>query len=208
MPNELLGKVAYEGYFKACNGRSLATGAQRPAFDQQRLDIQAAWQLAAESVKRVLFAGRQDRRDKHDSKTYRLAVANTVIQIIAAYGRGFFHQGPRSEEKSDIPRTSHFWVGRRGEVWFRDKHTQKDIYTSYQGRWRGFSEGGTLRALVEALRDYIRTGDTRFTRHFGPWPESMCGGDLWGYGHDEMQKVRDEIGILMGGLTNDKTEKR
>jgi hypothetical protein len=208
MPNELLGKVAYEGYFKSCNGRSLATGAQLPAFDAQRLEIQAAWQAAAESVKLVLFAERQDRRDRHDSKTHRLAVANTVIKIIAAYGRRFFYSGPGAEEKSNTARTSHFWIGKRGDIWFRDKYTQKDVYVSYRGHWRGFSDGGTLRSLVEALRDYIRTGERRFTHHFGPWPQNMCGGDLWGYGHDEMQKVRDEIGTLMGGLPDDKTEKR
>jgi hypothetical protein len=57
--------------------------------------------------------------------------------------------------------------------------------------WRGFSEGGTLRSLVEQLRDYIRTGKQVHPQSFGPWPQWYCDGDLWGYG-DDMQQVRDK----------------
>ena len=41
-------------------------------------------------------------------------------------------------------------------------------------------------------------------RHFGPFPEWSCGGDLWGYGKDEMQKVREEIAKILKESTNGK----
>lgn len=68
--------------------------------------------------------------------------------------------------------------------------------THYEGHWKWFTNGGTLKRLCEALRDYI-LGRAEFpTNHLGPWPEMLCGGDLWGY-VDDMQKVRDETLSLL-----------
>ena len=49
-----LGKVAYEGYFKSCNGKSLISGASLPTWDQQSAQIRTAWQAAADAVARSL----------------------------------------------------------------------------------------------------------------------------------------------------------
>jgi hypothetical protein len=40
-----------------------------------------------------------------------------------------------------------------GKVWFRDGCTDRLIYTHCEGHWVGFSNGGTLRGLVEMMRD-------------------------------------------------------
>ncbi len=50
-----------------------------------------------------------------------------------------------------------------------------------------------MRRLVEALRDYIRTGEPISSGHFGPWSKILCDGDLWGYGFEEMAKVRHDV---------------
>jgi hypothetical protein len=114
------------------------------------------------------------------TKADRAALANAFIEAIASCGRKFFfHNG----------RASRFEVDARGRVWFIDAYSEHRIYTHYGYRWRGFSEGGTLRSLVEKLRDFIRTGDLR-ELHLGPWPKWICDGDLWGYGED-MAKVRE-----------------
>lgn len=44
------GQVAYEGYFAACGGKSLVSGAPLPTWDEQRADIRDAWLAAASAV--------------------------------------------------------------------------------------------------------------------------------------------------------------
>lgn len=44
------GRVAYEGYFAKCGGKSLISGAPLPSFDAQKPEIQEAWEAAAAAV--------------------------------------------------------------------------------------------------------------------------------------------------------------
>lgn len=114
------------------------------------------------------------------TKYERAEIANKMLITIATRGRKFFAYQDR---------VSQFDIDHRGRIWFIDKYTQKRICVSYRGRWRGFSEGGTLQALIERLRDFIAQGKALPPTIFGPWPEWVCGGDLWGYG-DAMEQVR------------------
>ena len=114
-----------------------------------------------------------------DAKRMRAQKANEFLREIAGCGRRFFHHAGR---------ISAFEADYGGRVWFEDAYSQKRIYTHYRYKWRGFTNGGTLRALVERLRDYISTGHSP-NLNLGPWPEHLCDGDLWGYG-DDMQRVR------------------
>lgn len=45
-----LGEIAYVGYFKASDGKSLVSGAPLPAWDEQEFPIRQAWNLAAMAV--------------------------------------------------------------------------------------------------------------------------------------------------------------
>ena len=111
-----------------------------------------------------------------------------MIEAIAGCGRRFFfHNGV----------ISGFSVDHAGKVWFVDSYSGRRVYTHDKGPWRGFTNGGTLRTLIERLRDFIRTGEQQ-ALGLGPWPAWVCNGDLWGYGSD-MQTVRDaarDIGLL------------
>lgn len=135
------------------------------------------------------------RVDKIDqaTKQARVAIANRAIEIIAGYGRKFFslHGDGRVEGPERISR---FELRDNGRLWFIDKYTQKAIYVAYRrGRWSGFSEGGTLRDLVCAMADWITGKRKDFpVNAFGPWPDYVCDGDLWGYGAD-MVAVREQI---------------
>jgi hypothetical protein len=45
-----LGQVAYDAYFKKCDGKSLISGAELPVWDKQSPEIKQAWESAAEAV--------------------------------------------------------------------------------------------------------------------------------------------------------------
>lgn len=122
-------------------------------------------------------------------KPDRVRRANELLRAIGGTGcHFFFHDG----------RFAYFHVDVWGAIWFHDSYTQRPIYTHSRGRWRGFTGGGTLRELVTALRDYIRTGNPIRPHLLGPWPEWLCGGDLWGYGEDmtQVRAAARRLGII------------
>jgi hypothetical protein len=121
----------------------------------------------------------------------RLEAANKWLQVIASCGRQFFRW------KDQVA-----WLSRdgRGRIWFVDHYSGKRIYTHQKGHWKRFSSGGTMKTLIECLRDFVAKGQALPARNglTGPWPYWYCGGDLWGYGYD-MERVRREgkkLGIL------------
>lgn len=80
----------------------------------------------------------------------RLEKANELLSVIGNCGQKFFnHKGEISRLELDS----------RGRVWFIDSYSKKRVYTHYGHRWRGFTNGGTLRSLIIRLRKYIKTGE-------------------------------------------------
>ena len=122
-----------------------------------------------------------------DERIKRLAEVNVFMQAMAGHGRKFFRHGDSvSWLEMDV----------RGRIWFFDSYSRKRIYTHYRGRWKGFTNGGTLKALVEALRDYVMTGK-KLSQGRLWWPDWYCNGDLWGYGEEGMEPVR-HVAITLG----------
>lgn len=124
------------------------------------------------------------------TKLERLEHANKLIQIIGSHGRCFFYNVSNKRfAKLEL---------RNGRVFFVDDYSGKAIYTHKTGfgggRWRGFSHGGTLKGLVEWLRDYVTKGQLL--------PRSIIGlpnirfeswkDNIWGYSEDSIIKVRTE----------------
>jgi hypothetical protein len=130
------------------------------------------------------------------SKQQRVEQANRAIEIIASHGRKFFSMCAEGRD-FEPNRISRFEI-RKGRLWFIDKYTEKAIYVAYRrGSWRRFSDGGTLRSLVENMADWITGKRPEFPlNHFGPWPDWYCGGDLWGYG-DDMAVVREKVNEVL-----------
>jgi len=125
---------------------------------------------------------------KMNDKRIRADNANELLMTIAYTGRKFFHHGGA---------VSHFEVDCRGRIWFIDGYRGDKIYTHYtNGRWRGFSQGGTLRGLIIALRDYISHSKT-IGGAVGPFPSWYSDGDPWGYGEDMkiVQNCAKRLGI-------------
>jgi len=111
----------------------------------------------------------------------RIEHANALVGCIASCGRRFLDGDP----------VARIYCDNRGHPWFVDGYTQKHIYLYYP-RWggqQGFSQGGTLRELVNQLKEWI-IGNRAFVSR-GVFQH-------WGYGAD-MQIVLDEavrLGIL------------
>lgn len=115
------------------------------------------------------------------NKEERLKAVNEMLEVIASCGRKFF---------ADKGQTSRMEVDTRGRVWFVDSYSGKRIYTHCPfSKWRGFTNGGTLKSLICHFRDFIVKSKPVPLGCFGPWPEWYCDGDLWGYG-DDMEGVR------------------
>jgi hypothetical protein len=119
--------------------------------------------------------------------TERVEHVNALIKIIASHGRKFFdHKGHLATMELD----------RRGKVWFVDEYTKARIYTHYSRRWSGFNHGGTLRGLVEAMRDYITKGEKLPIGWIAPTRCNPDNGDIWGYGKESAAVVREEAAKL------------
>ena len=140
-------------------------------------------------------------KEKDKQKVERLYNANELIKAIGTTGRKFFNY----PNKHGLGR---FELGKQGSIWFVDGYTGKRIYLNHKYWQGGFSEGGTLRDLINDLKNYITNGK-KFgypERHFGPWPMWLCEGDLWGYGDEDMGIVRKraiELGITVDGWKDD-----
>jgi hypothetical protein len=123
-------------------------------------------------------------------KQQRAEQVNQVIRIIGTHGRRFFFN-------QSANRYASMEVDHRGKVWFIDDCSNRRIFTHktiWGGRWRGFSHGGTLRSLVEGLRDFIRTGEPLSPFYLGP--ERFDDSNIWGYDEEGMKAVRDHAGAL------------
>lgn len=120
-----------------------------------------------------------------NEKQERVKHANAVLRAMGSYGRHFFY----SETKD---RFAEIVIDAQGRLRIVDDYTGQSVLIVKQGRWRGFSHGGTCRAVVEDLANYVRTGK-KTRNHFGPWPEWFNGGDLWGYGLAASAAVRSDI---------------
>lgn len=123
------------------------------------------------------------------ARMQRMVEANEFIQVIAGCGRQFFRNQGAGHD-------GHLTMNARNTiVWFHDDYTGARINTSKEGRWEGFSHGGTLKWLVSALGKHVLTGSTMRYGYFQP---TMDNGfeNPWGY-DDDILLVRD-AGVRLG----------
>jgi len=126
---------------------------------------------------------------KQKEQQERLAAINEFIRVIGSCGRRFLSENSDKSTLVDDPVFSTMELDARGRVWYCDHYTNARVYTHYQGRWRGFTGGGTLRRLVEAFRNYIKKGKMLRKEYF--YLDSP-----WEYG-DDILKVK-EAAIRLG----------
>lgn len=124
-----------------------------------------------------------------DAKRRRVEEANAVILAVSRHGRRFFDYPARDG-------VSRFELSEKGETCFHDGWSRETFRLADHDGWRHFTNGGTLRSLVEALACYVEDGLPIDPAWFGPWPHSLNGGDLWGYGREAMDALRGELDAL------------
>ena len=126
---------------------------------------------------------------KEQNRAQRLQAVNELLGEIANRGRRFFwHRGNVSR-----------FVWDQDKLWYIDGGSGKKLGLHGKPTWNGFTEGFTLATLITGLRDFIKTGQPLPSATFGPWPEWVAGGDLWGYG-EEMVPIRQkacDLGIIV-----------
>src|SRR3546814_9974265 len=126
-----------------------------------------------------------------NTKTERLTQANELIGLISSCGRRFFYNKTHD-------RIARLELCKRGRVYFVDDYTGKRIYTHRTGitsRWHGFSHGGTLRSLVENLRDYIMFGTPLPHGPIVPAYQSSQG-NIWGYDEQSAKLLKEQTSAL------------
>lgn len=123
------------------------------------------------------------------TKQERLQHANDLIKAIGSHGRRFFYSAERDAFAC--------LELRNGRVWWIDDYMGRCVFThrtTFTNGWRGFSHGGTLRSLVEDMRDYITHG-TPIPR----WKiviqrlsaaDDDLGDNVWGYSEEAARAVR------------------
>ena len=119
----------------------------------------------------------------------RIIAANEFMQVIANCGRFFFRNTGAGHD-------AYLTRNARGDiVWLHDDYTGARINTAKEGRWDGFSHGGTLKSLAESIGAFVLKGSTMRYEYFQP---TMDNGfeNPWGYG-DDILIVRDG-GVRLG----------
>lgn len=116
-------------------------------------------------------------------KAERLGHVNALIKTISDHGRRFFYNKTND-------RVARMLIVPTGHIYYVDDYSGKAIYVAYQGHWRGFSHGGTLKQLVQSFADYVRTGDQLSINWIGP--QRFDDSNIWGYAEEAMNKCRAE----------------
>ena len=112
----------------------------------------------------------------------RLKQANEFIKIISDHGRRFFRFNSNIAKLKLI----------NNRVWFVDDFTEKMIYTHYNGRWKKFSHGGTLKQFIINLKNYIMFNKQfKMLYKYPSWYP-----DPWAYGKDK--KIIVDAGKQLG----------
>lgn len=142
-------------------------------------------------------------KTKAQGRQERLEHANALIRVIASHGRRFFWYGgtnvwnPVTKTSSFVPADRYaYFEFRQGRVYFVDDYTCKGTYlakTGFANSWRGFSHGGTLRALVEDMYQYIVNGTPvpRWKIVIEQLGRKGLEDNIWGYDIEAARAVRE-----------------
>jgi hypothetical protein len=158
-------------------------------------EVHEYWETVAITDIRVRVSKRAERLTPEVRA--RIETANQIIRVIGSFGRRFLSSN--SDRRNPDPECffAHFRFD-RGELWYIERYSRKPIAVRLQD-WPGFSDGGTLRGIIEHLAKHITYGAPINLGYFSRGPKWMSGdGDYWGYGED-IDKVTEGVREIVGG---------
>lgn len=129
-------------------------------------------------------------------KQERLEVVNKLIKFISERGRRFFFTNGTIHE--DNVESVAFMKLKNGRLYFVDNFTKQEVPVLDNGRdWKGFSHGGTIRALVLDFALFIRTD--KYSNGKNGYGGLYC--SHWGHSDEIQEEIityAKEIGYLKG----------
>lgn len=133
-------------------------------------------------------------------KEYRMKQANDLIMLIANRGRRFFDYTSvkRPGNISVLGSVSKFII-KNNRVYFKDGYNQKEMFAYNQHYLKYLTNGGTMKALVLDLSEFIRTGKP--TNGNNGYGGVYAPPSHWGYPEEEMEEIRafaEKIGFAEG----------
>lgn len=115
-----------------------------------------------------------------NGKEKRLEVANKLICKIASCGRNFFYY--------DGDETTAKFLLKNNRIYYMDEYTKAEMLTyNYRQLGRNFNQGGTMKALVMDISEWIRTGE--YTNGENGYGGLFC--PHWGYPEKDMKEIQD-----------------
>lgn len=174
-----------EQFFTSCNADYLASNMGSASGLRSGPNYRAYLIRVITAVQHALVQMRPKVTPARAARIERLGHANDLIKVVSDHGRRFFWN-------ESAKRVAHMELDQRGKLWWIDDYRGARVCVEkmggYEHGWRGFSHGGTLKSLAQAMRDYIKTGAR--IRHGYIAPE------YWGYSLQAAQACRDAALML------------
>ncbi|MGC7931280.1 hypothetical protein ACP3VS_22000 [Lysinibacillus sp. VIII_CA] len=127
-------------------------------------------------------------------KQHRLNTVNNLIRYISERGHRYFYTNSTLHE-SNVESVAYMKL-KNGRLYFVDNYTKHEVPVLDNGRdWKGFSHGGTLRALVLDFAEFIRTG--KWSNGSNGYGGLYC--SHWGHSDEIQQEIINyakDIGYL------------
>lgn len=136
--------------------------------------------LCEQMAHRLIEVNHTEHGIGHFARLLRCEYANRLIQVISSYGRCLFY----SKKNDQVAYLSY-----DHRVYLHDEGTGQRIEVRAGCPWPGFSHNGTIRDLVEQLRNYVMRAQRLDPVYIGI--DKLHGpGNVWGYPDDQIRLCR------------------
>lgn len=159
-----------EKFFIDCDADYLASNLGCSGHLQSGPEHRAYLQRVIRAAQETLRARQPKPSKARTERLERIKHVNDLIKVISDHGRRFFWNAKDQ-------RVARMEMDARGRLWWIDDYRGARVSIEkiggHEHRWKGFSHGGTLMSLVQALRHYVKTNDPISMYSIAP--------DCWGY---------------------------
>ena len=181
-----MGGKTVEEFFMSCDAEYLAgnmgcSGHLRSG-DRHRAYLVSVIEAAKEALR-----SRVPKMSKaRAARIERIKHVNDLIKVIGSHGRRFFYN-------TMADRFARMEMDAKGKLWWVDDYQGTRVCIEkmggYETRWQGFSHGGTLKSLVQDMRDYVKRDEALSLWKIAP--------ECWGYGEEAAKATKKQASDLV-----------